>query len=43
MEQLLSFLDLFMSGLQKPTLGFLLGGMLIAAMGSRLSDPRSNL
>lgn len=39
METLYSFLQLFISGLQTPTLGFLLGGMFIAAMGSRLTIP----
>lgn len=39
MDQILSVIDFFIASLQKPTLGFLLGGMFIAAMGSRLSIP----
>ena len=39
MDAVLSFLSLFISGFQTPTLGFLLGGMFIAAMGSRLTIP----
>lgn len=39
MDAILSFLSLFISGFQTPTLGFLLGGMFIAAMGSRLTIP----
>lgn len=39
MEALLAFVDLFIAGFQTPTLGFLLGGMFIAAMGSRLTIP----
>lgn len=39
MDQILTVVDFFIASLQKPTLGFLLGGMLIAAMGSRLSIP----
>jgi hypothetical protein len=33
------FLTLFLSKLQSPTLGFLIGGMVIAAVGSRLQIP----
>jgi hypothetical protein len=33
------FLTLFISKLQSPTLGFLLGGMVVAALGSRLTIP----
>lgn len=39
MDILLTIVGYFISGLQKPTLAFLLGGMLIAALGSRLSIP----
>lgn len=39
MDTVLSFLQLLLEGFQKPTLGFLLGGMFIAAMGSRLEIP----
>jgi hypothetical protein len=39
MDTLLSFGELFLIGFQTPTLGFLLGGMFIAAMGSRLTIP----
>ncbi|TQV77108.1 sodium-dependent bicarbonate transport family permease [Aliikangiella marina] len=39
MDAILSFFELFLKGLQTPTLGFLLGGMLMAAMGSRLTIP----
>ena len=39
MDTFLSFLNLFLTGFQTPTLGFLLGGMFIAAMGSRLTIP----
>ena len=39
MEIFVTVLDFFIAGLQKPTLAFLLGGMLIAALGSRLSIP----
>ncbi len=39
MDILLTVADYFVAGLQKPTLAFLLGGMLIAALGSRLSIP----
>lgn len=39
MEIVSNFLQLIVTGLQKPTLGFLLGGMFMAAMGSRLSIP----
>ncbi|WP_199671169.1 sodium-dependent bicarbonate transport family permease [Salinibius halmophilus] len=39
MDLLASVFDLIITGLQKPTLGFLLGGMLIAALGSRLTIP----
>jgi hypothetical protein len=33
------FLTLFLSKLQSPTLGFLIGGMVVAALGSRLTIP----
>lgn len=39
MELLTGFFELIIKGLQTPTLGFLLGGMFIAAMGSRLTIP----
>ncbi|MBK1632747.1 sodium-dependent bicarbonate transport family permease [Thiohalocapsa halophila] len=39
MDALLEFLTRFVSQLQSPTLGFLLGGMIIAALGSRLEIP----
>ncbi|MGJ3232536.1 MAG: sodium-dependent bicarbonate transport family permease [Oceanicaulis sp.] len=39
MDVLLDFLSTFASQLQKPTLAFLLGGMLIAALGSNLTIP----
>lgn len=39
MDIITSFVELLVAGLQKPTLAFLLGGMLIAAMGSRLTIP----
>lgn len=39
MDALMDFLLRFVSQLQSPTLGFLLGGMIIAAMGSRLEIP----
>ena len=39
MEFLSEFLTLFVSKLQSPTLGFLIGGMIVAALGSRLSIP----
>ncbi|NBC15550.1 MAG: sodium-dependent bicarbonate transport family permease [Gammaproteobacteria bacterium] len=39
MDALMDFLLRFGSQLQSPTLGFLLGGMIIAAMGSRLEIP----
>jgi hypothetical protein len=35
------FLTLFLSKLQSPTLGFLIGGMVVAALGSRLTIPDS--
>jgi hypothetical protein len=35
------FLTLFISKLQSPTLGFLLGGMIVAALNSRLTIPDS--
>ena len=41
MEPLLEFLTKFVSQLQSPTLAFLLGGILIAALGSRLTIPDS--
>jgi hypothetical protein len=40
-DALLDFLLRFVSQLQSPTLGFLLGGMIIAALGSRLEIPDS--
>lgn len=39
MEAVSGFFQLIITGLQTPTLGFLLGGMFIAAMGSRLTIP----
>lgn len=39
MSVLPEFLALFVQQLQKPTLAFLLGGMLLAALGSRLELP----
>ena len=39
MDALLDFLTRFVSQLQSPTLGFLIGGMIIAALGSRLEIP----
>lgn len=39
MDALLEFLLRFLSQLQSPTLGFLVGGMVIAALGSRLEIP----
>lgn len=39
MDALAGFFNLFITGFQTPTLGFLLGGMFIAAMGSRLTIP----
>ena len=39
MDFLSDFMTLFLSKLQSPTLGFLLGGMVVAALGSRLSIP----
>ncbi len=41
MEPLLEFLAKFVAQLQSPTLAFLLGGILIAALGSRLTIPDS--
>lgn len=38
-EGLIEFLAVFLSQLQKPTLAFLLGGMALAALGSRLEVP----
>jgi hypothetical protein len=38
-DALLEFFTRFVSQLQSPTLGFLLGGMIIAALGSRLEIP----
>jgi hypothetical protein len=40
-EVIVEFLSTMVSKLQSPTLGFLLGGMLIAALGSRLQIPDS--
>ncbi len=39
MDFLSDFLTLFLSKLQSPTLGFLIGGMVVASLGSRLSIP----
>ncbi|MEM7594846.1 MAG: sodium-dependent bicarbonate transport family permease [Cyanobacteria bacterium P01_A01_bin.83] len=39
MDFLSDFLTLFLSKLQSPTLGFLIGGMVVAAVNSRLSIP----
>ncbi len=39
MDFLSEFFTLFVGKLQSPTLGFLLGGMLVAALGSRLTVP----
>lgn len=39
MDVLLEFISRFLTQFQSPTLAFLLGGILIAAMGSRLSIP----
>ncbi|XBQ16632.1 MAG: sodium-dependent bicarbonate transport family permease [Oceanicaulis sp.] len=39
MDVLLDFLSTFASQLQKPTLAFLIGGVLIAALGSNLTIP----
>lgn len=39
MDFLSDFLTLFLAKLQSPTLGFLIGGMIVAALGSRLSIP----
>jgi len=41
LEPLLEFLSKFVAQLQSPTLAFLLGGILIAALGSRLTIPDS--
>ena len=41
MDIIFTFLEALVMSFQKPTLGFLLGGFLIAAMGSRLSIPDS--
>ena len=41
MEPLLEFFAKFVAQLQSPTLAFLLGGILIAALGSRLTIPDS--
>ena len=41
MDFLSEFLSLFLSKLQSPTLGFLIGGMVVAALGSRLTIPDS--
>jgi len=35
------FLTLFLEQLQSPTLGFLLGGIVVAALGSQLAIPDS--
>lgn len=39
MDFLSDFLTLFLSKLQSPTLGFLIGGLVLAALGSRLAIP----
>ncbi|NET51173.1 MAG: sodium-dependent bicarbonate transport family permease [Merismopedia sp. SIO2A8] len=39
MDFLSDFLTLFLSKLQSPTLGFLIGGMVVAALNSRLTIP----
>ncbi|NJK62920.1 MAG: sodium-dependent bicarbonate transport family permease [Synechococcaceae cyanobacterium SM2_3_1] len=39
MDFLSDFLTLFLSKLQSPTLGFLVGGLVLAALGSRLAIP----
>ena len=39
MDFLSDFLTLFLGKLQSPTLGFLIGGMVVASLGSRLSIP----
>lgn len=39
MDPLLDFIQTFVAQFQKPTLAFLLGGMLIAALGSKLDIP----
>lgn len=39
MDILEALLQFIISSIQKPTLGFLLGGMLVAALGSRLTIP----
>ncbi len=39
MDFLTNFLTLFLSKLQSPTLGFLIGGMVVAAVNSRLAIP----
>ena len=39
MDHILQILEYILATMQKPTLGFLLGGMLVAAMGSRLTIP----
>ncbi len=39
MEFLTDFLTKFVGQLQSPTLGFLIGGMIVASLGSRLSIP----
>ena len=39
MEFLSDFLSSFLGQLQSPTLGFLIGGMIVASLGSRLSIP----
>ena len=41
MDFLSEFLTLFLGKLQSPTLGFLIGGMVVAALGSRLTIPDS--
>ena len=39
MDFLSNFLTLFIGKLQSPTLGFLIGGMVVAAVNSRLQVP----
>ena len=39
MDFLSDFLTSFLGQLQSPTLGFLIGGMVVASVGSRLSIP----
>ena len=41
MDFLSDFLTRFLSQLQSPTLGFLIGGMIVAAVNSRLAIPNA--